>query len=76
MSSSLDGLFSHFPIIIVKRWNEIFEKNALVNFKNKIISKFGVEPFNEKMNYKLSLDFWGKLIRSGKSLSEFDVVDG
>jgi len=62
-SSSLDLLFSSFPVIIVPSWDEV--TNALTNptrlreWKTTIQRRFGSEPFaSAEVQRMLQLDYW------------------
>ena len=64
LSSPLDELYSHYPIVIVKRWAEAFESGALEKFKRAILDKFGEDPFNDEMMYRLTMEFWVQKIHA------------
>ncbi len=41
LSSPLDVLYSDFPVIILKNWEDLFADNALDRFRKEIIERFG-----------------------------------
>ena len=59
LSSPLDQLYSQFPAVIVRFWEEIFEPEALQKFKLQIVEKWGIEPFEHpEVKRKISLKHW------------------
>lgn len=70
LSSPLDRLYSMYPIIIIKKWSEVFEPNALLLFQSKIINKFGENPFNSDIKNMLKGNFWIEKIRKTSSNNE------
>lgn len=62
LRSTLDGLYSQFPIILLDSWNDLFKPGALDKFKREIISRFGENPFNEQVVRKLSIEYWRSLV--------------
>ena len=62
LTSSLDRLYSQFPILILKSWSQAFSESFLRMKKDDIISRFG-SPFHSDVTMKLSLDYWVRVIR-------------
>lgn len=59
LSSSLDTLYSEFPIVIINSWEEIHIKGNLDKYYEDIVNRFGISPFkNTTMMQKLSLSYW------------------
>ena len=65
LTSSLDRLYSEFPILILKSWSQAFSQSFLRMKRDDIISRFGSQ-FNAEVLDKLTLDHWVKRIRDGK----------
>ena len=68
LTSSLDRLYSQFPIVIVQSWDEVFAQDALEKFKKDIISKWGTDPFKSTKK-KLSVKYWRELVDSYLQIS-------
>ena len=64
ISSPLDALYSGFPVVVVKSWQEAFEAGALELFKRAVVDKFGPEPFSQAVNHKLSAQYWLDKVRA------------
>lgn len=67
MSSPLDGLYEMFPVIIVKKWSEVFQQNAVSKFSAAIKEKFGEEPFKDSVLKMLQADYWVNEIRNASA---------
>lgn len=64
LTSSMDRLYSTFPILIVKSWAEVFSSESFLQKKKEnIIARFG-SPFHKEVKHRLTLDYWVKLIRN------------
>mmetsp|Transcript_28826 Transcript_28826/g.27620 ORF Transcript_28826/g.27620 Transcript_28826/m.27620 type:complete len:374 (-) Transcript_28826:569-1690(-) len=68
ITSPLDILYEKFPVIIVKKWSEIFESKSLEKFRSQITTKFGEIPFNTDVKKMLTADFWKEKIRNESRL--------
>jgi hypothetical protein len=64
ITSPLNILYEKFPVIIVKKWAEIFESKSLEKFQSEINTKFGENPFNTDVKKMLTADFWTKKIKN------------
>ena len=66
LSSSLDPLYTQFPIVIVQQWSEVFESGALERFREQIRAKFGKEdPFEDPgVGEKLTEKYWVDLVHA------------
>jgi hypothetical protein len=62
LKSPLDGLYSQFPIVLLENWNDLLKPGALENYRTNIIGKFGINPFNQEVIRKLSLEYWRSLV--------------
>jgi len=58
ISSTLDRLYSQFPIIILKSWDELTNVNHIESLYLDITTRYGDPPFNDDIRYQLSLDYW------------------
>ena len=75
ISSPLDGLYKMFPVIIVKKWSEIFDQGAASKFLAEIKKNFGADPFKDSVIEKLGANYWIKEIRnSSKFISAKPVA--
>ena len=70
MSSPLDGLYGMFPVIIVKDWQEVFEKDALTRFRKTITTRFGDDPFGKDVQELLRASYWIDTVRNGSKISD------
>ena len=68
LSSPLDGLYGMFPVVIVQKWQEVFEEGALARFENGIVSRFGENPFNSRVKRMLESSYWVEMIRNTSRL--------
>lgn len=66
-TSPLDILYSQFPIVIVKTWDEVAIPGALDRFEADIKNRFGPSPFNEDIQRKLSLEYWKNAVQKFKA---------
>lgn len=64
LSSPLDGLYSNYPVIIVQDWKEIFAQSALEDFRQRILAKWGPNPFSERVIQRLGLSYWVDLVNN------------
>jgi len=64
IASPLDALYSMYPVVIVKRWSEIFEEGSLEKYKKGIVAKFGENPFNEHVMRSLTIEHWTNLVHA------------
>jgi len=64
ISSPLDGLYSKYPVVIVKRWQEIFDEGSLEKYKKDVIAKFGENPFNEDVMRRLTIEHWANQVHA------------
>jgi hypothetical protein len=69
MSSPLDRLYSEYPVVIVKQWSDVFTPGTLEKYRDRIVARFGKEPFNAEVQRKLTGDYWVELIRSEKPVA-------
>jgi hypothetical protein len=68
ISSPLDRLYKMFPVIIVKKWSEIFDRGAVSKFQAEIKENFGADPFTDSVLEKLGVNYWMKEIRNSASV--------
>jgi hypothetical protein len=70
LTSPLDSLYAQFPVIIVKRWEEVFVENALGGFQRTIISRFGDNWMqggnSSSVAAMLEMGYWKKLVQDKK----------
>jgi hypothetical protein len=64
-SSSLDSLYRQFPVVIVNSWEDALNADKLKENLLSIQNRFGSKPFTPDVLWRLSLDHWTNLIRSG-----------
>ena len=64
ISSPLDRMYGMFPVVIVKKWQEVFAEGALARFEENIVSKFGEKPFNSRVVRMLESTYWVEVIRN------------
>jgi hypothetical protein len=64
ITSPLDELYSKYPVIIVKRWGEIFIEGALEKYKKDIIARFGANPFNDDVMQRLTIEHWANQVHA------------
>lgn len=64
ISSSLDGLYSQFPVIIVQDWKEVFEMDSLTLYRKQILDKWGEEPFSKRVMQRLGLNYWVDMVNN------------
>ena len=64
-SSSLDSLYSQFPVAIVDSWEDALNPQKLKEQLASIQNRFGSDPFNQDVMRRLSLDYWVDVIRNG-----------
>ena len=70
ISSPLDKLYSQFPVIIVKKWQEVFDTGALERFTLEIASKFDIaNPFNVTIAHKLTTTYWLGLVADAAAVA-------
>merc|ERR1712194_591997 len=61
--SSLDDLYDMFPVVFLETWGEVALPNALETWGEKIVDRFGQEPFsNVSVQEPLRLRYWTDLI--------------
>lgn len=68
ISSPLNILYQKYPVIIVKKWAEVFESKSLEKFQSQIKEKFGDNPFSSDVKRMLTAKFWIKRIRNESRL--------
>ena len=64
ISSPLDRMYGMFPVVIVKKWQEVFAEGALARFEEDTVSKFGEKPFNDRVVRMLESTYWVEVIRN------------
>merc|ERR1712007_54384 len=75
-SSTLDGLYDQYPVIIIESWASVNETSMSL-WQSQILQRFGQQPFsNVGVKDRLSLKYWVDLVRntSNRSSSSF-VLD-
>jgi hypothetical protein len=57
-------LYIDYPIIVINKWEEVFQEGALQQFKKEIENRYGkdVNPFTDEIKYKMSNNYWIKMI--------------
>ena len=68
LSSPLNVLYGMFPVIIVKDWSEVFEKGALIKFRNTITTRFGDNPFTKDVQEMLRASYWIDTVRNASQI--------
>jgi len=69
ISSTLDALYSEFPIVIIRDWREVFELGSLERFKRDIETRFGFEPFTSAVLDKMTTSYWVNQVRNASRLT-------
>jgi hypothetical protein len=66
LRSTLDPLYSQFPVVLLDAWSDLFVPGALERYKREIIAKFGTNPFRTEgeVMQRLSSGYWSGLIKS------------
>jgi len=61
-------LYIHYPIIIINKWEDVFQPGALQQFKQDIEYRYGRDgnPFTDEIKYKMSNNYWIKLVHDEK----------
>jgi hypothetical protein len=62
VTSPLDKLYSKFPIIILKNWDELLEPNIVERFDSEIYLRFGNNPMNDTIQKMLTLEYWKSVV--------------
>ena len=66
VTSPLDRLYAHYPVVVVQSWSQVFAHGALERFRQQIVDKFGDEPFaSADVQRKLTVDYWVQLVKDG-----------
>ena len=66
VSSTLNGLYSQFPIVVLNGWADLFDSKIFSNHVDTIIKMYGTDPVNSYVQYKLSMLYWIDVIRTEK----------
>ena len=66
LSSPLDALYSQFPVVILRSWDELLEANVIDRFEKNNRNRFGSNPFYSEVQHKLSLEYWKILVDQTK----------
>lgn len=61
LSSSLDALYSEFPVVMIDSWDEV-RTGALERWRAQITRRFGAEPFSERIRDALTGTHWARRI--------------
>ena len=64
LTSTLDCLYSQFPVIIVNDWKEVFELDSLTRYRQQILDKWGDDPFGKRTMQGLSLHYWVDMVNN------------
>lgn len=68
VSSSLDSLYSQFPIVILDKWADLVDAKVFKNHLDKIIKSYGADPVNTYVQHKLSMLYWIDVVRAQKEM--------
>jgi len=65
VSSSLDGLYSRYPSVLLGSWSEVLEPGAIGRWILDIQMRFGADPFSDgQIQRMLSADYWAEAVRN------------
>lgn len=82
ISSSLDGLYSSFPVVTISDWSELAlgERALLVRlraWRERIVQRFGQEPFGARVRGMLTSAYWaGRIQARHDELVDTDSAPG
>ena len=80
-SSSMDSLYSLFPVAIIPSWSYLLEssdksENMLLSLREDIVTRFGEDPFsNPEVIEMLTSEFWINKIRQKASTTNQTKVN-
>ena len=53
ISTPLDPIVSQFPSIIIERWHDVAEPDAVSRWNKTIVQRWGPEPVGEEVRVRL-----------------------
>jgi hypothetical protein len=58
ITSPMDDLYKTLPVIIVNSWDEV-SAAMMPTWREEIIWRFGMDPFNNYIRHQLTASYWG-----------------